>query len=267
MSEIRVAVAGASGRMGQEVVKLLHREEGMTLVSGISRSAVGQDVGEVAGIGKLGVTFIGSVEEAIAKDRPDVLVDFTTPDVVRRHAEIALEAGVRPVIGTSGLSREDLGQLDARCREKGIGAIVAPNFAIGAVLMMVFAAKASKYLPHVEIIELHHDKKLDAPSGTAVKTAELIADVRNEFRQGHPEEKETLEGARGAYYDGFRIHSVRLPGIVAHQEVLFGGPGQLLTIRHDSLNRESFMPGVKLAIEKVMEFDRLVYGLENILDL
>jgi 4-hydroxy-tetrahydrodipicolinate reductase len=133
--------------------------------------------------------------------------------------------------------------------------------------MMVFAAKASKYLPHVEIIELHHDKKLDAPSGTAVKTAEMIADVRSEFRQGHPEEKETLAGARGAYYDGFRIHSVRLPGIVAHQEVLFGGPGQLLTIRHDSLNRESFMPGVKLAIEKVMELDHLVYGLENILDL
>jgi len=267
MSEIRVAVAGASGRMGQEVVKLLHREEGMTLVSGISRSAVGQDVGEVAGIGKLGVTFTGSVEEAIAKDRPDVLVDFTTPDAVRRHAEIALEAGVRPVVGTSGLSRKDLREWDALCRDKGIGAIVAPNFAIGAVLMMVFAAKASKYLPHVEIIELHHDKKLDAPSGTAVKTAELIADVRSEFRQGHPEEKETMEGARGAYYNGFRIHSVRLPGIVAHQEVLFGGPGQLLTIRHDSLNRESFMPGVKLAIEKVMELDHLVYGLENILDL
>jgi 4-hydroxy-tetrahydrodipicolinate reductase len=267
MSEIRVAVAGASGRMGQEVVKLLRREEDMMLVSGISRSAAGKDVGEVAGIGKLGVTMTGSVEEAIAKDRPDVLVDFTTPDAVRRHAEIALDAGVRPVIGTSGLTRENLRELDARCREKGIGAIVAPNFAIGAVLMMVFAAKASKYLPHLEIIELHHDKKLDAPSGTAVKTAELIADVRNEFRQGHPEEKETLEGARGAYYDGFRIHSVRLPGIVAHQEVLFGGPGQLLTIRHDSLNRESFMPGVKLAIEKVMELDHLVYGLENILDL
>jgi 4-hydroxy-tetrahydrodipicolinate reductase len=119
----------------------------------------------------------------------------------------------------------------------------------------------------VEIIELHHDRKLDAPSGTAVKTAEMIAEVRREMRQGHPEEKEILDGARGAMMQGFRIHSVRLPGLVAHQEVLFGGSGELLTIRHDSLNRESFMPGVRLAIEKVMELDHLVYGLEKILDL
>ncbi|SFJ59100.1 4-hydroxy-tetrahydrodipicolinate reductase [Thermoflavimicrobium dichotomicum] len=264
---IRVIVAGANGKMGQEVVKMLHQAENLSLVCGVSRSQAGKDVGEVAGIGTLGTPFVGSVEEALKQFPADVLVDFTTPHTVKRHMELAIQAGVRPVVGTTGLSEQEMKELDQQCREKGIGAIVAPNFAIGAVLMMVFAAQAAKYLPHVEIIELHHDQKLDAPSGTSIKTAELIAENRKEMKQGHPDEKEIIAGARGANYHGFRVHSVRLPGLVAHQEVMFGGSGQLLTIRHDSLNRESFMPGVKLAIEKVMELDRLVYGLENILEL
>ncbi|WP_188646912.1 4-hydroxy-tetrahydrodipicolinate reductase [Marinithermofilum abyssi] len=267
MKQIRVAVAGANGRMGQEVVKMIQSSDNLTLVRGISRSQYGKDVGEVAGIGPIGVTFTDSLDEVLAKDRPDVLVDFTVPDVVKKNMELAIDAGVRPVVGTSGLSEEEIQELQELAKKKGVGAIIAPNFAIGAVLMMVFAAKAAKYMPHVEIIEMHHDQKLDAPSGTAVKTAELIAQEREELKQGHPEEKETWEGARGAYKNGFRVHSVRLPGLVAHQEVLFGGSGQMLTLRHDSLNRESFMPGVKLAVEKVMELDRLVYGLENILDL
>lgn len=264
---IRVIVAGAYGRMGQEVVKMLEQHEHLTLVSAVSRSQQGRDVGEAIGMGSLEVSFVESVAEALANYEADVLVDFTTPQAVREHMELAIQAGVRPVVGTSGLSEEDLKELEQLCEVRKVGAIVAPNFAIGAVLMMVFAAQAAKYMPHVEIIESHHDRKLDAPSGTAVKTAELIAQNRVEMKQGHPEEEELLDGARGAYVQGFRIHSVRLPGLVAHQEVLFGGAGQLLTIRHDSLNRESFMPGVKLAIEKVMELDRLVYGLEKILDL
>jgi 4-hydroxy-tetrahydrodipicolinate reductase len=264
---IRVIVAGANGKMGQEVVKMIDQTEHLTLVGGVSRSNAGKDVGEVVGIGKRNVIFTASVEEALAKHQADVLVDFTTPQTVKRHMELALNKGVRPVVGTTGLSDQDMKELDTLCREQGLGALIAPNFAIGAVLMMVFAKQAAKYLPHVEIIESHHDRKLDAPSGTALKTAELIKGSREEIRQGHPDEEERLPGARGAEYDGFRIHSVRLPGLVAHQEVLFGGQGQLLTIRHDSIHRESFMPGVRLAIEKVMELDHLVYGLEKILDL
>ena len=265
--KIRVIVAGASGRMGREVVKLLTKEEGLELVGATSRSHTGKDVGEVTGIGRLGVSFVSSTLEALSKTKADVLVDFTTPEVVKENMELAMEAGVRPVVGTSGLSESDIQSLKEMSEQTGVGAIIAPNFAIGAVLMMVFAQKAAKYLPHVEIVESHHDRKLDAPSGTAVKTAEMIQQSRVELKQGHPEEKELLEGARGAYVGGFRVHSVRLPGLVAHQEVLFGGNGQLLTVRHDSFNRESFMPGVKLAIEKVMTLDKLVYGLENILDL
>jgi 4-hydroxy-tetrahydrodipicolinate reductase len=246
---------------------MLKQNDHLQLVGAVSRSQAGKDVGEVLGIGHLGVAFTGSVAEALETVTADVLVDFTTPHVVKEHMELAIRSGVRPVVGTSGLSEQAIKELRNLCAETGIGAIIAPNFAIGAVLMMVFAKQAAKYLPNVEIIESHHDRKLDAPSGTAMKTAEMIVETREEHKQGHPEEKELLDGARGAYYQGFRIHSVRLPGLVAHQEVLFGGHGQLLTIRHDSFNRESFMPGVKLAIEKVMELDKLVYGLEKILDL
>lgn len=263
---IRVIVTGANGRMGQEVVKLIHQTEHLELVGAVSPSKAGLDVGEVIGIGCSGLTFSETLSEVLSQVEADVLVDFTTPVVVKDHMTQAIEAGVRPVVGTSGLSEVELSDFKKRCEEKKIGAVVAPNFAIGAVLMMMFAKQAAKYLPHVEIMELHHDQKLDAPSGTAIKTAELITESRIEIKQGNPEEKEMLDGARGAYYQGFRIHSVRLPGLVAHQEVLFGGEGQLLTIRHDSFHRGSFMPGVRLAIEKVMHLDHLVYGLENILD-
>lgn len=266
MNTIHVVVAGANGRMGQEVVRLIARTEGISLVGATSRSQVGRDVGEVAGVGKMNVLFDDSLEKALLRERPDVLVDFTVPHTVRENIELALDLGVRPVVGTTGLTEQDVEELTEQARDKSLGAVIAPNFAIGAVLMMMFAAEAAKYLPDVEIIEMHHDQKLDAPSGTALKTAQLISSQRKEKKQGHPEEKELLEGARGGYVDGFRVHSVRLPGLVAHQEVLFGGPGQLLTLRHDSINRESFMPGVQLAIKKVMELDHLVYGLENLLD-
>lgn len=264
---IRVIVAGASGKMGQEVVKLVQETEQFHLVCGVSRTYQNQDVGEAIGIGTIGIPMVASVKEALKVQQADVLIDFTTPEVVKEHAKLALEAGVRPVIGTSGLSEESIQDIAKLAKEKRVGAIIAPNFAIGAVLMMVFAAKAARYLPHVEIIESHHDQKLDAPSGTAIKTAEGIQKERAEIKQGHPNEEELIEGARGAYYHGFRVHSVRLPGLVAHQEVLFGGSGQLLTIRHDSFHRQSFMPGVKIAVEKVMKLQSLVYGLEHVIDI
>jgi dihydrodipicolinate reductase (EC 1.3.1.26) len=144
--------------------------------------------------------------------------------------------------------------------------VIAPNFAIGALLMINFAARAARFFPHVEIIELHHDQKLDAPSGTALKTAEAVLKQRGDFQQGLPIEVEKLSGARGGRFDGgIRLHSVRLPGLVAHQEVIFGGLGQTLTIRHDSNSRESFMPGVLMAIRKVMHLEEVVYGLENLI--
>ncbi len=180
--------------------------------------------------------------------------------------QIALAHGVRPVVGTTGFTDTDIQELTQLAEEKELGAIIAPNFAIGAILMMKFSQLAARYLTDVEIIEQHHDQKLDAPSGTAIKTAQLIATEREEKQQGHKNEKEDLAGARGANFEGMRIHSVRLPGRVAHQEVLFGGEGQLLSIKHDSLNRRSFMPGVKLSIEHVLKLDTLVYGLENLID-
>ncbi|QKG84356.1 4-hydroxy-tetrahydrodipicolinate reductase [Kroppenstedtia pulmonis] len=263
---IRIIIAGATGRMGQEAVKLVQREENLELAGAVSRSQTGKDVGEVLGIGSMGVELTDSLENALLQRNADVLLDLTTPKVVRSNTELAIQYGVRPVVGATGLSEGEIKELSSMCQERNLGGIIAPNFAIGAVLMMKFAAEAARYLPHVEIIEMHHDQKVDAPSGTALKTAELISQIREEMKQGHPEEKETLEGARGGYHDGMRVHSVRLPGLVAHQEVLFGGRGQLFTLRHDSMNRESFMPGVKLAVEKVMGLDHLVYGLENILE-
>lgn len=266
MKPIRVIVAGAKGRMGSEVIRLIQREEGLELAAAVARSGIGEDIGEVVGIGPVGIPLQGTLSDALMGTTADVLVDFTVPSSVEPHLEQALAAGIRPVVGTSGLDEAAVEQWSLRFREQGLGGVVAPNFAIGAVLMMKFAATAARYMPHVEIIEMHHDRKLDAPSGTAVKTAEMVAQARPELKQGHPEETETWEGARGAYTNGFRVHSVRLPGLVAHQEVLLGGPGQLLTIRHDSLNRESFMPGVKLAVERAMELKGLVYGLEHLLE-
>lgn len=255
---IRIIVAGASGKMGQEVVNLIERTAHFQLVAAVSRTYAEQQIS--------GAPCYASLQEALNAHKADVVVDFTNPEKVRDHIQLCLDNRVCPVVGTTGLTEDELISLQKAFQDAELGGIIAPNFAIGAILMMRFAALAAKYLPHVEIIESHHDRKVDAPSGTSLKTAELITESRREVRQGHPQEAEVFAGARGAEYHGFRIHSVRLPGLVAHQEVLFGGDGQLLTIRHDSLNRESFMPGVQLAVEKVLALKELVYGLEHMLE-
>ncbi|KJR96592.1 MAG: dihydrodipicolinate reductase [Peptococcaceae bacterium BRH_c4a] len=263
---IKVAVSGAAGRMGREVMRTVWRSEDIELVGAVDPYAEGIDVGSLIEAGDLGIKVRPGLDGMLEEVRPDVLIDFTNPDSVFNNACTALRRGVRPVVGTTGMSQEHLGdlrELASRCRT---GCVVAPNFAIGALLMMKFAAEASRYFPHVEIIELHHDRKVDAPSGTALKTAQLITRDRGDFRSSQVDEVEKLACARGARYDnGIRIHSVRLPGLVAHQEVIFGGLGQTLIIRHDSISRESFMPGVLLAVRKVMELTELVYGLENII--
>lgn len=256
MNRIKVLVSGANGRMGQEVVKMVRNDQDLEYVGGVDYSfKTDQEKKQYS-----------SLEEAILIEKPEVLVDFTSPDSVRANIEVAIKLGVSPVVGTTGLSKKEINELDKLAKEYDIGGLIAPNFAIGAVLMMNFSRMAAKYMSNVEIIEMHHDQKLDAPSGTAIMTAELIALEREKFLQGHKDEKEIIPGARGGNYSGFRIHSVRLPGLVAHQEVIFGEQGQTLTIRHDSINRESFMPGVNLAVKKVKSLEGIIYGLEHLID-
>lgn len=261
----KVAVAGADGRMGREVVNAVLNETDLSLVGAVDARNHGLDVGILACGKPCGVLLAGNLGRVLEETGAEVVVDFTTPEIIRRNLSVYLSHRVNVVIGTTGLSEEDIDEIDREAREAGIGVVIAPNFAIGAILMMKFATVAAKYFPNVEIIELHHDQKLDAPSGTAIKTAELIKVKRETIRQGHPDEQEKIPGARGALFDGMRIHSVRLPGLVAHQEVLFGGHGQTLSIRHDSINRESFMPGVILAVRKVIGLKGVTYGLEKLL--
>lgn len=263
---IKVAVTGAGGRMGKEVVKMVLADESLQLVAAIDPSKSGQDAGTLAGVAACGVKVTGDLELTLVESQPDVMVDFTTPHTVVANTQMAIKHKVRPVIGTTGFTPEQITELDELCKKQEIGGLIAPNFSIGAILMMKFAAQASKYFPDLEIIEYHGDQKLDAPSGTAVKTAEMISEVRKEKRQGNPNEHETIEGSRGGYYNGFRIHSVRLPGVFAQQEVIFGGFGQTLKIRHDSYERAGYMPGVNLAVKKVMEYTGLIYGFDHFID-
>ena len=245
MKNIRVLVNGAKGRMGQEVVKAVTAAADLELVD---QTDLGDDL-------------IARIKASQAQ----AVVDFTTAAVAFENTRKILEAGVHPVVGTSGLLAEQVAELQQLAKDKDIGGLIAPNFAIGAVLLMKYAQDAAKYLPDVEVIELHHNRKADAPSGTAVKTAQLIAEARQEIQKALVEEKELFEGARGSEVHGVRVHSLRLPGLVAHQEVIFGGTGETLTIRHDSIHRESFMPGVCLACRKVIGTQQLFYGLEHLL--
>ncbi|MFD1738528.1 4-hydroxy-tetrahydrodipicolinate reductase [Bacillus salitolerans] len=266
MEPIKIVIAGPRGRMGREALELIHKTEHFILVGAVDRTNEGKKISDIEGLPPLDAVIFTDLERCLQEVNADVLLDLTTPEIGRAHIKIAIQYGVRPVVGTTGFTQDDLKELELLVEDKKLGAIIAPNFAVGAILMMKFSQMAAKYFQDIEIIELHHDQKLDAPSGTGIKTAELIAQVRDSKKQGHPNEYEHIEGARGAEYDGIRLHSVRLPGLVAHQEVLFGGEGQTLTIRHDSYNRASFMSGVKLAIDTVMKIDLLVYGLENILE-
>ncbi|MBY6035714.1 4-hydroxy-tetrahydrodipicolinate reductase [Fictibacillus nanhaiensis] len=267
MNKVKIILAGPRGKMGLEALKMISETPQFELVAAIDSRNDGLQVKDLTGApNSMDATVYDDIERCLDAIQADVLIDLTKPDIGKRHLEIALNYGVRTVIGTTGFTNEDLERLSQLAHDKKTGAIIAPNFAIGAILMMKFSQMAAKYLPDIEIIEKHHDQKLDAPSGTALKTAQLITEVREAKGQGHPDETEELTGSRGAEWQGIRIHSVRLPGLVAHQEVMFGGEGQLLTIRHDSMNRASFMPGVKMAIEHVMHIEGLVYGLENIME-
>jgi len=259
----RVGVVGAGGRMGQEVCRAVSEAADMELVAAVDPAHVGQDacgraiVGEVIALSDLGA---------------EVVVDFTIAAAVRHNVPHYAQQGVHAVIGTSGLSDDDLAAVAARFEGRGANAIVVANFAIGAVLLMHFCRIAAPLMEGVEVIELHHDAKRDAPSGTAMQTAAAIAAARRAAGAGpfppDPTTDVVLAGARGAEGpDGIRVHSVRLPGLVAHEEVIFGAQGQSLSLRHDSYDRRSFMPGILLAVRSVADRPGLTVGLEALLGL
>ncbi|ATZ24116.1 4-hydroxy-tetrahydrodipicolinate reductase [Streptomyces lavendulae] len=249
MSKLRVAVLGARGRIGSEAVKAVEAAEDMELVAALGR---------------------GDKLQALAEAGAQVAVELTTPDSVMDNLDFLIGHGIHAVVGTTGWTEDRLAQLDAwLAASPGTGVLIAPNFSIGAVLTMKFAAQAARYFESVEVVELHHPKKVDAPSGTATRTAQLIAAARAEAGLGaQPDATATaLDGARGADVDGVPVHAIRLRGLLAHQEVLLGGEGETLTIRHDSLHHSSFMPGILLGARRVTQTPGLTFGLENFLDL
>jgi 4-hydroxy-tetrahydrodipicolinate reductase len=266
----RVLVIGPNGRMGREVVKAVYNDAQTSLTGAVGHRSVGLDAGMVAGIGDIGLPIGRDLKSAIETSKASVAVDFSVPSVVQSNIRTLIASGVAPVVGTTGLTQSDLDALDAEAKAANVPILVAPNFAIGAILMMRFAREASKYFDMAEIIEYHHEKKLDAPSGTAFKTALAMRESKGEDfeRVGGDtaEHNSTAVGARGGQIGGVAIHAVRLPGYLAHQEVIFGSAGQTLNIRHDTITRECYMPGVLLAVKKVWDLPAgLHFGLENVL--
>lgn len=256
---IRVGVVGATGRMGREVCRAVSAEPDLSLTAAVSHSAPGSTLAEAAGIeGPDGAIVLVEHLADLLHAEVEVLVDFTTGAHAPDHVAWGIANGVHVVVGTTGFP------IDDAWREAAVGVVVAPNFAIGAVLLMRFAEQAARHLPSAEVIELHHDRKLDAPSGTALLTAQRIAAARTGGAET-PGGDDAYPGARGADVDGVRVHSVRLPGLVAHEEVVFGGPGQTLRLRHDSIDRTSFMPGVLLAIRAAPQRPGLTVGLDDLL--
>ena len=211
----------------------------LALVGAIDINQTGCDAGVLVGLPACGILIGDDLKTALQGREATVLVDFTNAQAAARNAKFALAAGVAPIVGTTGLDEAEIEELRRLAKKSGTGVLIVPNFTLGAVLMMSFARQAARYFPNVEIIELHHDQKIDAPSGTALLTAQSIG-AEKAIYQGDPQEYEKLAGVRGGDWNGIRLHSVRLPGLVAHQEVIFGGPGQILTIRHDSISRGIF---------------------------
>lgn len=245
---MRVAVLGAKGKVGATMVKAVVDAEDLTFTAGVDA---------------------GDALSELVDSRTDVVIDFTHPDVVMDNLKFVIDNGIHAVVGTTGFTDERIRQVQqwVAAAKPNVAVLIAPNFAIGAVLSMHFAQQAAKFFESVEVIELHHPHKADAPSGTAVRTARLIAEARKDLPPNPDATSTGLDGARGADVDGIPVHSVRLAGLVAHQEVLFGTLGETLTIRHDSIDRTSFVPGVLLAVRKVAERPGLTVGIEPLLDL
>ncbi|HEY9677638.1 MAG TPA: 4-hydroxy-tetrahydrodipicolinate reductase [Drouetiella sp.] len=270
---VKVVIAGVNGRMGRASVQAIRSNAEFELVGAFGSdkaSYVGSDVYKLAGVadsGSAGILVSNDFSDSVSARKPDALLDFTNKaEIALANAKRAIELGIRPVIGTSGISKESLEELSQLSSSSKIGAMVIPNFSVGAVLMMEFARQAACIFQNVEVVELHHTKKLDAPSGTAMHTLNKMAETGNKFNPQMVQEKELMPGARGAKNDAnIRVHSLRLPGLISHQEVLFGSDGELLTIKHDSFNTSCFSKGILLALKSVCELDRLVVGLDSVL--
>ncbi|MBM2827141.1 MAG: 4-hydroxy-tetrahydrodipicolinate reductase [Dehalococcoidia bacterium] len=265
MPAIKVIVTGASGKMSREVLTMLCGSKEFEPVGAVSRWAAEDYLSLPDGSGL--VPLSPDLETIIQRCRPDVLVDFTNAEYSLPAARAALKNGVRPVIGTSGLAPTQIDELKRLSHDNKVGCVIAPNFALGAVVMIKLAKFAAPFFDHVEIIEMHHDQKVDAPSGTAIATARDMAAARGKPFTTAPTLKENVPGPRASQVEGVVIHSLRLPGLMAHQEVVFGGQGQTLRIRHDTLGRECYMPGVAIAIKEVVKLSELVYGLDMLLGL
>ncbi len=264
---MKVSVAGAGGRMGREVCRAISRESDFRLVCVIDPRYKGVSLKDLVPEVEVELELTDDLN-ALISTGTEALVDFTNADAARGTLEFALRHGIHVVVGTTGFDQKDLDNFGRWAEEGGGNCLIAPNFSIGAILMMKCATIAAKYMDDCEIIELHHPQKLDAPSGTAIRTALLVAEAMRGQKQSTPNHRgKDQELSRGEEREGIRIHSVRLPGLVAHQEVIFGGPGQTLSIRHDTLDRSSFMPGVILALRQISEHPGLTIGLENWLDI
>ncbi len=265
MKQITVVVHGALGKVGREVVTGVSRDPNLSLIGAVDVQA-GQEYLDIPDINRK-VPLAKDLGSLLASYRPQVIVDFTIAEAAMETARIAIKQGVNLVIGTTGISDSSLKEIEQLAEVSKVGVVVAPNFALGAVILMHLAKIAAKYFDHAEIIELHHNQKADAPSGTALATAKAMVQSRGKPFLHAPTKKENISGTRGGQVEGIAIHSVRLPGLVASEEVVFGGQGQTLSLRHDTINRECFVPGVILAIKEVVNLKGLVYGLDELLHL
>ncbi len=264
MKPIRVVVHGALGRMGREIINALCHEPEIKVVGAVEQQVSEDYLPLPDGSGK--VPFSSNLEHILTSCQPEVVVDFTIAKATMLAVRIATKHGINMVIGTTGLTTDEISEMARLATAHKVGIVAAPNFALGAVLMVYLAKVAAKYLDYAEIIELHHHLKADAPSGTALSTARAMAQARGKPFNRPPEEKQPSK-SRGEQVEGVTIHSVRLPGLMAHQEVILGTQGQTLSIRHDTINRECYMPGVVIAIKEVVKRQGLVYGLEALLNL
>lgn len=265
MERVKVLLHGVLGKMGQEVLGAVSRDPRLEAVAGVDLKANKKEILLPDGAGSIPLS--KDLEAVLQGCHPDVLVDFTNAEAAMPAIRTAMGHGIAVVVGTTGLSDADLKEIEGLCKKKKIGAVVAPNFAIAAVVMMHLANIAARFFDYAEVIEMHHQHKLDAPSGTALATASGMVQARGSNFIHVSAKKESIAGSRGGDLGGIAIHSVRMPGLLAHQEVILGAPGQTLRIRLDQISREAFMPGITLAIKKAAELKEAVFGLDKLLGL
>ncbi|MHB8276241.1 MAG: 4-hydroxy-tetrahydrodipicolinate reductase [Candidatus Humimicrobiaceae bacterium] len=263
----KIALFGICGKMGKSMLSELILEEDIIIAAGFDKTNIGTDIGVLTGREISGIKVTDNYEDILLA-KPDLILDFTGPEIVYKNILWAIENKIDMIVGATGLKREEIEIIKEKTKKSKNKVFIVPNFSIGAVLMVMLSSMAAKYFENCEIIEMHHDKKKDAPSGTAIATSIAISE-KKKFNSSKllSDEKETLEGSRGAFSDGVHIHSVRLPGLLAHQSVIFGSKGQTLTIKHDSIDRSSFYPGLILAIRNLDKLQNFTYGLDRLIEI